>query len=1173
MSPAAESVIHRLDGARQKWWLFSLLTTTVLAACASFGAIQALMLIDAFLKLSQGCLLAMLLVWLTLSGVLVFGVARRLLRGERSLEAAARRVEAEFPEIGSNLINLVQLSEDTKSANPAFRQAAINQAALQIGGLSLDRAPARESRWRRLVHCMQTPRDLAESLVALAVLIVAAVLCQAWIPSWGSAASRLLTPWSFVPSVGSVKIVRVTPGNTEVLIGESVEVTAEIENPAGKPHRACLLVAADGQPESKLAMTADKKHMQYRASVSAILKPLRYRLEIGDSQTQRYSIGVREKPAIEGVELTLHYPAYLGRKDETLRPQGLDVEAPQYTLAEMRLRTSTPVVRGYLESGKEQFSSRVSDDGRLVTAKMPLLASGTYCVRLFNDLGHTDRNPRQNRVTVIADAPPTVELLKPGRQSTAAPGSNVDLLVRAADDHGVGRVELQMKIVQPEASDGETQEGKSAATEAATTVVKQWSNFGGDATAVTGEHRLELKPGTIKPGQTVLLRAVAWDRRTVSDFGLDLKPQETAGTWHALKIVVKDAGVAASLEQLDELHRAIFDLLEKQVRARTAAGTIAAHSPLLLGEGQGVRAAQERESPEPSSPHPNPLPKGEGTDSGKPLPLGEGTAVVKDVRGRQIEIQKKTDQVVKFIGASDRKERLTIKRVLSGLAFGEMIEAVAECDALLRSPAAGASPVKRLTAKQDRIIDVLRKLLDVTRQAQAEALAEMKKRPGGDLPDDTKAKLEEIRKKLDEFLKQQKKIIEASENLAKTPVEDFTAKEEEALKGMAAAEDDWAKFMKDLHSDLSKLPEQDFANSSMAKELAEIQTELKMAEDALLRKSVDIAVPLEQLGYEMAEELKTNLEKWLPDTPDREKWSQEESLTDKDKEAPMAELPHELEDLVGDLMEKEDDLFDEMEDVSSSAADSLDKGAGWDALDGPISNMSAKGVTGNRLPNKSEIGGRAGEGRQGKSSGEFVGDEAVGKGGRKTPSRLTPDPVMKGQIKDHSKQSAGGATGGGKESGKGGEGLEGPTPRNPGPRNPERLAARQAALRNKAEGIDLQFQVGKFHRTDLKKMIELMAQVERDVKAGRYQNALRQRRVLAEGLGGVKQYLRGEFEVRKDATVNLPTDIQKEILGSMRDPSPAGWEELNRQYFERLSQGGEETGSVKREKGKGGKGE
>ena len=1161
MSPAAESVIRRLDGARQKWWFFSLLTTTVLAACASFGTIQALMVIDAFLRLSQLWLLAMFLAWLLLTGALVFGVSRRLLRGQRSLEAAARRVEAEYPELGSSLINLVQLSEDSSNASPAFRQAAVSQAAAQIGSVPLDRAPARESRWRRLIHCMQTPRDLAESLGVLAFLILVAIVCQMWIPSWSSAASRLLAPWSFVPSVGLVKIVRVTPGNAEVLIGDSVEIAAEIENPAGTPHRAWLFLAAADEPESKLPMAADEKHDRYKATVPSILKSFRYRLEIGDSQTQQYTIGVREKPAIESAEVRFRYPAYLGRKDETVRQQVLDIEAPQYTVAEMRLQTSTPVSRGYLESGREQFSGRTSDDGRTVTANMPLLKNGAYCVRLFNDAGHTDRNPRQNRVTVLPDAPPTVELLKPGRQTTASPGSNVDVVIRAGDDHGIGRLQLEMKVVQPDSATAETPNSKPAAESEDVTVVKQWSDFAVDSTTAVGEHRLELKPGVVKPGQTILIRAVAWDRRIVSDFGLDLKPQETAGSWHAIKIVAKDAEAASSLEQFDRLRTAIFELLEKQIRTRTAAGAMAeASSPRPLGEGSGVRAGQPA-----NNPHPNPLPQ------------GEGTKAVADVRTRQIEIQKSTDELAKSIGPTDRADRLTIKRVLNGLAFGDMVEAVAQCDVLLKAAgtAAGAAPVKQLTAAQDRIIDVLRKLLDVTRQAQAEVLAEMKKRPGGDLPDDTKAKLEEIRKKLDKFLKEQKKIIEAGENLAKMPVEDFTAKEEELLKGMAAAEDDWAKFMKDLHSDLSKLPEQDFANSSMAKELAEIQTELKMAEDALLKKSVDIAVPLEQLGYERAEELKTNFEKWLPDTPDREKWSQEESLTDKDKEAPMAELPHELEDLVGDLMEKEEDLFDEMEDVSSSAADSLDKGAGWDAVDGPISNMSAKGVTGNRLPNTSEIGGRSGEGRQGKSSGEFVGDEAVGKGGRKTPSRLTPDPVVKGQIKDHSKQSAGGATGGGKESGKGGEGLEGPVPRHPGPRNAERLAGKQAALRNKAEGIDLQFQVAKFHHTDLKKLIELMAQVERDLKAGRYQNASRQRHVLVEGLGRVKQYLQGEVEVRKDTTANLPTDIQKQILGSMQDPSPAGWEELNREYFERLAKGSEEGGSqsVKREEGKGGKGE
>ncbi len=361
--------------------------------------------------------------------------------------------------------------------------------------------------------------------------------------------------------------------------------------------------------------------------------------------------------------------------------------------------------------------------------------------------------------------------------------------------------------------------------------------------------------------------------------------------------------------------------------------------------------------------------------------------------------------------------------------------------------------------------------------------------------------------------------------------------------------------MADKHSDLSKLPTQDFSNPSLLEELVDVQTELKMAKDALTKKTAEIAVPLEQLGAEMAKEMTTNIEKWLPDTPDRERWKLEEPITDDMKEAPMAELPGELEDIVGKLMEDEEDLFDEMEDASSSWADSIDKGAGWDAMDGPISNNSARGVTGNRLPNTSEIAGRGGEGRQGKSSGEFVGDTAVGKGGRKTPSRRTPDPYVKGRVKDVSKDPVGGATGGGKESGAGGEGLHGPVPNRPA-RDLGRLAARQAQLRNRAEGVDLRFQVLKYHHLDLKKTIAAMATVEGDLKAGRYRDALRRRDVLLDGLGQSRTLLSGESLVRRDQTPNLPAEIQKEILGSMREASPRGWEELNRHYFERLTASG-----------------
>ncbi|MHC4404696.1 MAG: hypothetical protein ACYTG0_34015 [Planctomycetota bacterium] len=1146
MSPAAQNVIERLDQTRQRWWLFTLLSTAVLATSVSLGTLFLFMLTDALVRLSQLFLLTLFLAWLAVTITMAVLLCRRLARSQRSLEGTARCVEAKYPELGSRLINVVQLSEDTKNESRPFCQAAVAEAASQVRRVRFEEAAYRESAWGRFRRCMQMPRDFGGSMLFFGLVVALAIMCHLLVPNWGSAAGRLMKPWEFVPSIGSVKILEVTqngtivftpmmthePDDVDVLSGSSLEITAEVvDDRPDAPYRATLLITQDGEVEESRLMTAGEPYAvqggdpgsqgrrRYTLTLPTVTKPLTYRLEIGDSQTGRFSVGIRQKPTIEEVEVTYRYPLYLGRTKETLPPQKTaDLEAPQYTVAELHIRPTVAVAQGYVQAESERHLGTVEHDGQLLLVRMPLLRDTTFTVHLFDDAGHSDPNPRVNHVRVLPDQGPTVELLKPAREGSATPGDDVPVTIRAGDDHGLGSVRLEWKITgggpAPDGDAGQSSEIIPPAT------LKEWTEFANEnQTAIVLDHHFELPSDRVEAGQVVMVRAVAEDKRRFEvRRGELLKPQEEATGWHRLRIVAKEQENKHALEGLDGLRAAIWKILEKQILANARAATVL-----------------QRAS------------------------LAERVDRVTDVRGLQVDVQKASIGLAKSIGNTEAEERQAIKRIMNQLSFGDMLEAVKQCDGLLKVKALEGfdQPVPELTDTQQRIIDVLRKLLDVTRHARSEVLDEMEERPAGDLPDDTERQaLEDLSSALEEALEQQKKVVEASDNLAKAPVEDFAEEKEQLLKTLEAAEDDWSKFMKELNTDLSKLPDQDFANPSMLQELVEIQTEIKMAEDALLKKTSDIAVPLEQLGAEMAEEIQTNMEKWLPDTPDRERWSQEEYLNDEMKEAPMAELPGELEDLIGDLLEEEEDLFDEMEDVSSSAADSLDKGAGWDVADGPISNMSAKGATGNRLPNTSEIGGRAGEGRQGKSSGEFVGDEAVGKGGRKTPSRLTPDPYVDGEIKDHSKDPVGGATGGGKGSGEGGEGLEGPTPgaRDQAERN--RLAGKQAALRNQAEQIDLKFQIMNYHHTDLKKMIGLMAQIERDLKAGRYQNASRRRRVLLEGLDNVKQYVEGEFVVRQDATPNLPTDVQKELLGGMQDPSPVGWEELNRQYFERLSTGG-----------------
>ncbi len=46
----------------------------------------------------------------------------------------------------------------------------------------------------------------------LGLLVALALVCQLLVPNWGSAASRLMKPWKFVPSVGRVQIVKVDAG-------------------------------------------------------------------------------------------------------------------------------------------------------------------------------------------------------------------------------------------------------------------------------------------------------------------------------------------------------------------------------------------------------------------------------------------------------------------------------------------------------------------------------------------------------------------------------------------------------------------------------------------------------------------------------------------------------------------------------------------------------------------------------------------------------------------------------------------------------------------------------------------------------------------------------------------------------------------------------------------------
>ncbi|MBM3334668.1 DUF4175 family protein, partial [Candidatus Sumerlaeota bacterium] len=409
--------------------------------------------------------------------------------------------------------------------------------------------------------------------------------------------------------------------------------------------------------------------------------------------------------------------------------------------------------------------------------------------------------------------------------------------------------------------------------------------------------------------------------------------------------------------------------------------------------------------------------------------------------------------------------------------------------------------------------------------------------------------LKQLRDKIDEFQDVQRRVIQTTEDLGKVPPDKFTDQQLGELKDVANSEDEWAKFFKEAATDLSRLPQTRAVDTALTSEVLELYSEIKKVADNLQPKNVEIYVPIEQMGLELSEKIENRIEEWLMDVGDFVKWELEEP--EKAPDVPLAELPDELTDLMGDLIEQEENMTDAIEDVSSSWADSMSD-AGWDTMDGPISNFSAVGKTGNVLPNDIEISGRSGEGRTGKSHGEFVEKTAVGKGGRNTPTRLTPEAFEETVVQDKSKEGRGGSTGGGKRAGFGGRGLTGPTP----PITQDqgiRLAGQQADIREKAQKLEQLLRRYQLPNAKLHDAIEQMRLFEQAARSGRYDALLAIQKTKIADLREGESFVREKIRLNREKNDSIPPSVRYQITQGLHEGFPDGYEDLLKTYYELLA--------------------
>ena len=451
---------------------------------------------------------------------------------------------------------------------------------------------------------------------------------------------------------------------------------------------------------------------------------------------------------------------------------------------------------------------------------------------------------------------------------------------------------------------------------------------------------------------------------------------------------------------------------------------------------------------------------------------------------------------------------------------------------------------------QDDIIKTFERIL--LRLARTDKVRTRLKKLKEDKPEQHEqvtATIEKLGIDLDDFLSDVRDLKERYERIPKRNVDELS---EEQLKDLADIEhrlDRWKKWGKDTVDDLVKLPEGFVKDSYLAENISTIFEEI---EKQARGKTTEIATPIEEGIKALATEIAEDLEMWTPHAGDSIKWVMEDPMEGR-FEVPETKLPSNLQDIIGDLIEDVVEFDEESDDITGGWGGNMQQG--WDIMDGPISSFGAQGKTGNQLPNTSEMSGRSGAGRRGKSSGQMVGAESRGLEGRPTPARLTNERYEQGNI-DASKQlDPRGATGGGKKTGAGQRGLQGGTPPDY-QKYMERFDQQMKLLRERSQQIAQQLGARGRPTVRVDHALQLLQDAQDDMRNMRYEDAAHKRKIAIGQLRAEQSQIDQTVRLSMQKAPDLSPELREQITAGAQQALPEGYEDMVGAYYKALSAAG-----------------
>lgn len=1115
-----------------------------------------------------------------------------------SEEAMARRIETTLPEARNVLINAVQFDRELPR-NSALRSALFDEMSDPFGVV----------RWPEVFEW----KKLQKVSVALGVVLVAIMGWAAFNPlNFANSAARLILPGSAIDPLTKTRIVSLTTPEGSVVRGNPFRVNAVLGGEI--PEAAWVYHRERGNRWERELMQADASGNEFGYRWAEVNEPMEFYIRAGDIRSAVYPIDVRPPTALRQRVARVQPPAYTQLPEYQVADFSTLRELIPGSKVTFDLEFNYPVEKldATAQGTSEPASVEPGDDPHQWIVEAEVRGDGQIQLAFEDRDGTQAGENLAFRVEPVE--PPVVEIERPveGSEVVAPADATLDVRFTARNRFGLGRIGLyestDEKLDARLVAEWEPDNGAPTFSEQAGIALAEIAASGGDGARfvvvaldrndITGPGRTVSRPIVVRFEDVERIR----DQRADAESALsatierliEIQTRNLEETRRALgmqggpeslrssllnrqievselgdKLLRESSNLAPGLRPVlrelagNEMPSAVLQLRNAagSDQAERATGYLVEAGRLeglilarLKGLPQNLKREQEILQVQQILGGLEELLKNQQTLHGETSEAtgdqAPGLATRQDrLADRSLGVAENLRRESGAASTGNESLREQLAQIVAKFSefqiYEEMLQAAGELE--------NARPPGALQW-QENVIKNLSQLVGMLNQWQvANARSQMEEMLDAvrDL-NERLAKLEEI----------QKSVVEKSEELSRRG--EFDSDDRAAMNDLRETKELMAEVLEQMMTDAHVLPEFELANEMLSELVAiyedVIQADLEEVRNQELELEVGVSEIEEHLltALEEAQEIGEQMETWLANETEPMQALVESFDETVLPDIPILPLNDDFVDLIGDLLEQQEDLMDLMQDAASNQPVDPEMAIGNEVADGPMPSFEARGMTGNEAPQDLEGSGRGTGGREGKSSGEMAGDTYAHLEGSETDARRTDDAIQPGHLEvTGDQQEEVEATGGGRAGGTSDRvGMEGDgvarARERTGEVTTDALAVTQALLAEQTAEARAEAKLLYLNTEGLDEVVRLMDASHEAIKAGR----LDQFTSLHERIVGHLQDARGRIGSGEVIAFSTPeaTSSTQEFLRENEGEVPDEYRDMVAEYYRLLSE-------------------